>query len=173
MLRKIYDNLEEIITVPLMASLLAVLTWQISSRWILNSPSLWSEELASVLFMHMALIGCAIAVKRDSHVKITFFADKLPELPRFVLMFTLEIAVLVSMFAMIYLATSTFSVQPFFELITLGISSKWMNYSLVIGGCFMVLRQTERMWYLLNAYRTGTLPKPEFEEQQALAGERS
>ncbi|MGR5488441.1 C4-dicarboxylate ABC transporter permease, partial [Vibrio alfacsensis] len=51
MIRKIFDNIEEIITVPLMAALLVVLTWQIGTRWLLNDPSLWSEELARVLFM--------------------------------------------------------------------------------------------------------------------------
>ncbi|MBF4279890.1 TRAP transporter small permease subunit, partial [Vibrio anguillarum] len=59
MLRKIVNNIEEIITVPLMASLLVVLTWQIGTRWLLNDPSLWSEELARVLFMYMSLVGCA------------------------------------------------------------------------------------------------------------------
>ncbi|MVE89674.1 TRAP transporter small permease subunit, partial [Vibrio cholerae] len=62
MLRKIINNIEEIITVPLMAALLAVLTWQIGTRWLLNDPSLWSEELARLLFMYMCLVGCAIAI---------------------------------------------------------------------------------------------------------------
>ena len=79
MIRKIFDNIEEIITVPLMAALLVVLTWQIGTRWLLNDPSLWSEELARVLFMYMSLIGCAMAIKRGTHVNITFFSDKLPE----------------------------------------------------------------------------------------------
>lgn len=73
MIRKIFDNIEEIITVPLMAALLVVLTWQIGTRWLLNDPSLWSEELARVLFMYMSLIGCAMAIKRGTHVNITFF----------------------------------------------------------------------------------------------------
>lgn len=73
MLRKFFDNIEEIITVPLMVLLLLVLTWQIVTRWLFNDPSLWSEELARVLFMYMSLIGCAIALKRGTHVNITFF----------------------------------------------------------------------------------------------------
>ncbi len=78
MLRKFFDNIEEIITVPLMVLLLLVLTWQIVTRWLFNDPSLWSEELARVLFMYMSLIGCAIASSgyaRQYH----FFSDKLPE----------------------------------------------------------------------------------------------
>ncbi|WP_272491023.1 TRAP transporter small permease [Enterovibrio paralichthyis] len=145
MLRKFFDNIEEIITVPLMVLLLLVLTWQIVTRWLFNDPSLWSEELARVLFMYMSLIGCAIALKRGTHVNITFFSDKLPEKIRLVLVLSLEFAVLVSIFAIIYLGYQHVQRTAFFELITLGISSKWMNYSLPLGGLFMVVRQVQKM----------------------------
>ncbi|MGD8232835.1 TRAP transporter small permease [Vibrio sinaloensis] len=145
MLRKIINNIEEIITVPLMAALLVVLTWQIGTRWLLNDPSLWSEELARVLFMYMSLIGCAIAIKRSTHVNITFFSDKLPEKARLCLVLSLELAVLVSIFAIIVLGYQHVQRTAFFELITLGVSSSWMNYSLPLGGVFMVFRQLEKM----------------------------
>ena len=145
MLRKIIDNIEEILTVPLMAALLVVLSWQIGTRWLLNDPSLWSEELARVLFMYMSLIGCAIAIKRSTHVNITFFSDKLPEKMRLCLVLSLELAVLVSIFAIIYLGYQHVPLTAFLELITLGVSSAWMNYSLPIGGVFMVFRQLEKM----------------------------
>ncbi|WP_164683983.1 TRAP transporter small permease [Vibrio maerlii] len=146
MFKKIIDNLEEILTVPLMAALLVVLTWQIGTRWLLNDPSLWSEELARVLFMYMSLIGCAIAIKRNTHVNITFFSDKLPEKVRLCLVLSLELAVLFSIFAIIYLGYQHVQRTAFFELITLGVSSSWMNYSLPIGGVFMVFRQLEKMF---------------------------
>lgn len=153
MLRKIFNNIEEIITVPLMAILLVVLTWQIGTRWLLNDPSLWSEELARVLFMYMSLIGCAMAIKTGSHVNITFFSDKLPEKIRLILVLSLELAVLVSIFAIIYLGYQHVQRTAFFELITLGISSKWMNYSLPLGGLFMVIRQIQKMLGIVSAYR--------------------
>ncbi|MGR5304649.1 TRAP transporter small permease [Vibrio mediterranei] len=146
MIRKIFDNIEEIITVPLMAALLVVLTWQIGTRWLLNDPSLWSEELARVLFMYMSLIGCAMAIKRGTHVNITFFSDKLPQNIRYSLIIALELAVLVSIFAIIYLGYQHVQRTAFFELITLGISSKWMNYSLPLGGVFMVVRQLQKIF---------------------------
>ena len=145
MLRKIIDNIEEIITVPLMAALLVLLTWQISSRWLLNDPSLWSEELARVLFMYMCMIGCAMALKRGEHVNITFFSDKLPEKARLALVLSLEFAVLISIFAIIVLGYQHVQRTAFFELITLGISSKWQTYALPIGGLFMVFRQVQKM----------------------------
>lgn len=156
MLRKIINNIEEIITVPLMAGLLVVLTWQIGTRWLLNDPSLWSEELARVLFMYMSLIGCAIAIKRSTHVNITFFSDKLPEKIRLCLVLSLELAVLVSIGAIIVLGYQHVQRTAFFELITLGVSSSWMNYSLPLGGVFMVVRQVEKMWGIAQQLRNGS-----------------
>ncbi|UAB69672.1 TRAP transporter small permease [Vibrio sp. SCSIO 43132] len=152
MLRKITRNIEEIITVPLMLVLLVVLSWQIGTRWLLDDPSLWSEELARVLFMYMALIGCAIAIKNSSHVNITFFSDKLPLKARLILVLSLELAVLVSIFAIIYLGYQHVQRTAFFELITLEISSKWMNYSLPLGGVFMVVRQLQKMLKVFAEY---------------------
>lgn len=153
MLQKITRNIEEIITVPLMLVLLVVLTWQIGTRWLLDDPSLWSEELARVLFMYMALIGCAIAIKSSTHVNITFFSDKLPEKVRLILVLSLELAVLLSIFAIIYLGYQHVQRTAFFELITLEISSKWMNYSLPFGGLFMVVRQLQKMVGLVTDFR--------------------
>ncbi len=145
MFRKIVNNIEELITVPLMVILLCLLAWQVVTRWLLNDPSLWSEELARVLFMYMSLIGCATAIKHSSHVKITFFSDKLPEKIKLLLILSLELAVLGSILVIIYLGYQHVQRTAFFELITLGISSKWMNYSLPLGGLFMVVRQSQKL----------------------------
>lgn len=161
MLRKITRNIEEIITVPLMLVLLVVLSWQIGTRWLLDDPSLWSEELARVLFMYMALIGCAIAIKNSSHVNITFFSDKLPLKARLILVLSLELAVLVSIFAIIYLGYQHVQRTAFFELITLEISSKWMNYSLPLGGVFMVARQLQKMLKVFAEYRQASYEQHE------------
>ncbi|EGU60413.1 TRAP-type transporter small permease [Vibrio nigripulchritudo ATCC 27043] len=161
MLRKITRNIEEIITVPLMLVLLVVLSWQIGTRWLLDDPSLWSEELARVLFMYMALIGCAIAIKNSSHVNITFFSHKLPLKARLILVLSLELAVLVSIFAIIYLGYQHVQRTAFFELITLEISSKWMNYSLPLGGVFMVVRQLQKMLKVFAEYRQASCEQHE------------
>ncbi len=94
----------------------------------------------------MSLVGCAIAIKRSTHVNISFFSDKLPEKVRLCLVLSLEFAVLVSIAAIIYLGYQHVQRNAFFELITLGVSSSWMNYSLPLGGVFMVLRQLEKMF---------------------------
>ncbi|UJF17915.1 TRAP transporter small permease [Vibrio sp. SS-MA-C1-2] len=160
MFKKVIENIEEIITVPLMVALLFILTWQIATRWFLNSPSLWSEELARVLFMYLCLIGSAIAIKKSTHVSVTYFSDKLPEKIRWLLVMTLEFFVLISIVAIIYLGYKHVQMTAFFELITLGISVKWMNYSLPVGGCFMLARQLQKMYGIAFNFRTFNVSDP-------------
>ncbi|CSB87181.1 Sialic acid TRAP transporter small permease [Vibrio cholerae] len=57
---------------------------------------------------------------------------------------------LVSIGAIIVLGYQHAQRNAFFELITLGISSSWMNYSLPVGGVFMVFRQLEKIFNLMK-----------------------
>jgi tripartite ATP-independent transporter DctM subunit len=38
-----------------------------------HTPIIWSDELASILFLWLAMLGSAIAVQRTSHMRLTFF----------------------------------------------------------------------------------------------------
>ena len=35
------------------------------SRYVFNSPLTWSDELASILFLWLAMLGAVIALRRD------------------------------------------------------------------------------------------------------------
>ncbi|MDR6872436.1 tripartite ATP-independent transporter DctM subunit [Bosea sp. BE125] len=40
-----------------------------------HQPLIWSDELASILFLWLAMLGSAIAVQRASHMRLTFFVS--------------------------------------------------------------------------------------------------
>ncbi|MEO7335361.1 MAG: TRAP transporter large permease subunit [Caldimonas sp.] len=43
------------------------------SRYIFNAPLTWSDELASILFLWLAMLGAVIALRRDEHMRLTTF----------------------------------------------------------------------------------------------------
>jgi tripartite ATP-independent transporter DctM subunit len=43
------------------------------SRYVFNAPLTWSDELASVLFLWLAMLGAVIALRRDEHMRLTTF----------------------------------------------------------------------------------------------------
>lgn len=49
----------------------------IVARAVFASPIIWSDELASILFLWLAMLGTVIAVQRTSHMRLTFFVSLL------------------------------------------------------------------------------------------------
>lgn len=50
----------------------------IIARAVFKSPIIWSDELASILFLWLAMLGSALAVQRGTHMRLTFFVLKMP-----------------------------------------------------------------------------------------------
>jgi tripartite ATP-independent transporter DctM subunit len=49
----------------------------IVARGVFNSPIIWSDELASILFLWLGMLGTAIAVQRGAHMRLSFFVSAL------------------------------------------------------------------------------------------------
>jgi TRAP-type C4-dicarboxylate transport system permease small subunit len=45
------------------------------SRYVFNSPIIWTDELATFLFLWLAMIGAAVALRRDGHMRLTTFVS--------------------------------------------------------------------------------------------------
>ncbi len=60
----------------LLLSLLYVVSWQVFSRYILNSPSTVSEELARFQLMWLGLFGAAYTLGEAKHLSIDFISLK-------------------------------------------------------------------------------------------------
>lgn len=55
---------------------MVVLTcWQVFTRYILSSPSSWSEELVSYMFAWMSLLGASIVTAERGHMNIPILVD--------------------------------------------------------------------------------------------------
>ena len=51
--------------------------WQVFTRYILRSPSSWSEELVSYLFAWMTLLGASLVVGERGHMNIPILVDRM------------------------------------------------------------------------------------------------
>jgi TRAP-type C4-dicarboxylate transport system permease small subunit len=60
----------------------AVIPWAVFTRYVLNSAASWPEPLAILLTIVLTFIGAAAGYRLNLHMNISYFADKLPPLPR-------------------------------------------------------------------------------------------
>ena len=57
-------------------AMVALTCWQVFTRYILQNPSSWSEELVSYLFAWMALLGASLVVGERGHMNIPILVDR-------------------------------------------------------------------------------------------------
>lgn len=50
--------------------------WQIVTRFIINDPSTWTEELARFLLIWLGCLGAAYGVAQRFHLEMDYFLDK-------------------------------------------------------------------------------------------------
>ncbi|MCC8013720.1 MAG: TRAP transporter small permease [Eubacterium sp.] len=58
------------------AAMVLLTCWQVFTRYILQNPSSWSEELVSYLFAWMALIGASVVTGERGHMNIPVLVEK-------------------------------------------------------------------------------------------------
>ena len=80
-MREKIDYLLERLLIFLMSVLVIDVLWQVFSRYVLNSPSAFTDEMAGFLLIWVGLLGAAYVSGKDEHLAIDFFAKKL-SLPR-------------------------------------------------------------------------------------------
>lgn len=95
------DNVASYLCILIVGLMTILVTWQVASRYLLNSPSAVSEVLARYLFIWLVLIGGAYVFGLREHMAITFMRDKMPRKLRIFLEIVGELAT--SIFALLVL----------------------------------------------------------------------
>jgi TRAP-type C4-dicarboxylate transport system permease small subunit len=70
LLKSIYKKPVEFLCGSLMVTITLVVFLQVISRYVFHHPFDWPEELARFLFVWVALLGAALALKRGAHFSI-------------------------------------------------------------------------------------------------------
>jgi TRAP-type C4-dicarboxylate transport system permease small subunit len=100
-IRECLVKLLEWILILLVAGLVLDVLWQVFSRFVLNDPSSWTDELATLLIIWVAMIGASVAFIRNNHLGVDYFVGKLKPRPR--LISEILVQVLICLFAVVVL----------------------------------------------------------------------
>jgi len=75
-LRVYVDKMLEKLLILLMSILVIDVLWQVTSRYILSSPSSFTDELAGFLLIWVSLFGAAYVTGRKEHLAIDLLLQK-------------------------------------------------------------------------------------------------
>ncbi len=68
----------ELLAAALVAAEIVILFSGVVARYVFDAPLVWSDELASMLFLWLAMLGAVIAFRRDEHMRMTATVGMLP-----------------------------------------------------------------------------------------------
>ena len=78
-LRKLLNHTLNVLAGVSFLAMVALTCWQVLTRYVLQNPSSWSEELVSYLFAWMALFGASLVVGERGHMNIPIVVERLGE----------------------------------------------------------------------------------------------
>ncbi len=70
-----------LVEIPTALAVLAevvVLFCGVVARYVFHAPLIWSDELASIIFLWLAMFGAAVALQRGGHMRLSYLIDRLP-----------------------------------------------------------------------------------------------
>jgi len=126
-------HLAEAIGAAIVVAETVILFAGVVSRYVFNSPIIWTDELANFLFLWLSMIGTVVALRGNGHMRLTTLVNWVrPGLGKW---FNSVAALVVIAFVVEILlpAYEYARDQQFTELTTLGISEGWRAVSILIG----------------------------------------
>ena len=163
-LQRVLAVLVEIPAAALVVAEVLILLTGVVHRYWLHDPLVWSDELASILFLWLAMLGSIMAFQRDEHMRMTAVVVKLAPRTR---------AMLDVMTAVGAVAFLVFVIQPAFEfaqeemMVTtpaMGLVNAWRAAALPVGlglmliiGVLKIVRLSNRKDALLATIAVGLI----------------
>jgi len=88
----------------LMALLVLDVIWQVVTRFLLNNPSSFTDELARFLLIWLGLLGAALVSGHKMHLAIDLLSDRIrsPQIQKYLAIFIDAVVVIASLSIMVF-----------------------------------------------------------------------
>ena len=128
--------------------------WGVFTRYVWGHQSQWTEELARMLLIWVALLGAGIGFIKKSHLGVDYFVNKLSE--RFRAIGQLAVYLLISIFAaiiLIYGGSRLVSSALSYSQPSPALHIEWgyVYLAVPISGFFIVIFSIETMIEIINS----------------------
>ena len=140
--RTIENALGILVEIPaalLVVAEIVILFAGVVSRYVLHSPLIWSDELASILFLWLAMLGAVVAFRRSEHMRMTALVASAGPGLRAYLEVVATCAALAFLILIIHPAYEYAYEESFITTPALQISNMWRAAALPAGICLMAV----------------------------------
>jgi tripartite ATP-independent transporter DctM subunit len=134
-----FGMLVEIPAAILVVAEIVILFAGVVARYALRQPLIWSDELASILFLWLAMLGAAVAFRRSEHMRMTAVLSSAGPAMRTYLDVVATCAALAFLLLIVWPAWDYAYEESFITTPALQISNSWRAAALPIGTVLMAL----------------------------------
>lgn len=142
---RLLGGLVESAAAALVLAEILILFAGVTSRYVFHHPLVWSDELASILFLWLSMLGAVVALRRGEHMRMTALVNSVSPGTR-ALLDTLAMAASLAFLVLIlppafeYAQEELFIVTPALE-----INNAWRASAIPVGAGLMILAALLRL----------------------------
>src|SRR4051812_10243908 len=156
--------LVEIPAAALVVAEIVVLLAGVTARYVFHQPLVWSDELASILFLWLAMLGSVVAFRRGEHRRMTAFVGMASPAVRAFLEVVAITAPLAFLLLIVYPGFEFVYEETYITTPALEIQNAWRAAAIPVGTVLMIAMAVLRLgpvgsWRrLLRAAAPGVCP---------------
>jgi tripartite ATP-independent transporter DctM subunit len=146
MFSKFIAAITEIPAAALVIVEILVLIVGTSARYFFHHPLTWTDELASILFLWLAMLGSVIALRRGAHMRLTSFVNMAPEKVRnWIEVFSMSLAATFLIF-LISPAVDHFQESLVVNTPIMEINEGWRLAAIIVGVVLMLVSAIDKLF---------------------------
>jgi TRAP-type C4-dicarboxylate transport system permease small subunit len=141
----------------------AVVFYQVFTRYVMDDPAGWTEEIARYFLVAVVFVGAAMSVRKNNHIQVDYFYRLMPKAVGRVLSTTVDVV------RCLFLGYATWLTWQLLQRIgnqpmaVIDLPVGWVFSAMLFGFVLMFLRSLQVAW---RHWRQGysVLERPEFLE---------
>ncbi len=138
-LDRMLGHLVEIPAAILVVAEIVILFSGVVARYVLHTPLVWSDELASILFLWLAMLGAVVAFRRGEHMRMAALVNKASPSTRAVLDMVSIAAALAFLLMLQAPGFEYASEERYVTTAAMEIPNAWRAAALPVGCALMLL----------------------------------
>ena len=155
-MKRLYKNTLALLTGTSLFVIFAVVLVSSLSRYLFNSPSQWSEEVAKYAMIYGTMFGMALCYLEGIHIRFTFLEDMVSPKIRHALHFISDVIALISGCVLVYSGYLFMMKRGAIQAPGTGIQMYYFQVAMVIGGVCLTIAALIR---LIDYFQSSTLEK--------------
>jgi TRAP-type C4-dicarboxylate transport system permease small subunit len=125
------------LTLILMVTVVLTLVF---ARYVIHLPIFWGEELARYTMFYMVLLGSALAIRHDSHLRLTLFVDRLSDRARRIVGWIVDVGMLVVVAALFWHGLDLALEDGIMRTPALRVAFFWIYLAFPVGAVLMAIQ---------------------------------